>query len=176
MKRTLMVVVLLAMVAVLGCQQAPQVEAPIDYDAISALLAEQQQAYADAWTNKDMDAIDTMWSHDDDVTIWGPEDYTRIEGYDGPGGVRAWYAANMDAMETIDFKIHDVFIKVARDGKSAVVTYYVENDFVAKDGTSGKGTPRVTVVKEIQDGEWRQIHGDASFGLTKAAEILGVSE
>ena len=39
---------------------------------IKAELEEAQQAYADAWSNKDFDAISEMWSHDDDITIWGP--------------------------------------------------------------------------------------------------------
>ncbi len=65
----------------------------------------------------------------------------------------------------IDFKIHDVLVKVAKSGKAAVVTYTIENDQVLKDGSKVKGTPRVTVVRELVDGKWKTIHGDASFSI-----------
>ena len=111
--------------------------------------------------------IGEVWAHDDDITIWGPGERDRIQGWDGPNGVKAWYEAAMGGMAQCDFKIHDLLIKVSSDGTAAVVTYYVENDFVDKDGNKGKMTPRVTVVKELRDGVWKQIHGDASFSIAE---------
>ena len=167
MKRLLYVLPVLLILGVFGCQESAQVQKPAtpDYDAIINQLKIEQQEYADAWCNLDMEKIGQVWAHDPDITIWGPAERDRVQGWDGPNGVKAWYQASMDAMETCDFKIHDVLVKVSKDGTAAVVTYYVENDFVNKDGSSGKGTPRVTVVKELRDGVWKQIHGDASFSV-----------
>ena len=170
MRQVLVTIICCMFIITAGCGQGTQEpaqapEAAPDYDAIRAQLEKDQYAYAEAWNNKDIEAIGRIWSHDSDITIWGPAVRKRVEGWEGPNGVKAWYEAAMGSMDTVDFKIHDLMIKVGRDGKSAVVTYYVENDFVDKDGNAGKMTPRVTVVKEIQNGEWRQIHGDASYSI-----------
>lgn len=169
MRQVLVSILCCMFIVAAGCGQQEQAQAPqpeaIDYEAIRAQLEKEQYAYAEAWNNKDMEAIGRIWSHDADITIWGPGERKRVEGWEGPNGVKAWYTAAMAPMDKVDFKIRDLLIKVGRDGKSAVITYYVENDFVDKDGNTGKMTPRVTVVKEIQDGRWRQIHGDASFSL-----------
>ncbi len=53
------------------------------------------------------------------------------------------------------------------DGTGAVLTLYVENDIIDKGGNPGKMTPRVTIVKELRDGQWKQIHGDATFSITE---------
>ncbi len=154
-----------------GCnkQPAPKEQAQgtetIDFAAIEQTLRQQQQAYADAWSRKDIEYMDTVWSHDKDVVLWGPAKRDRVMGWEGPGGIREWYLANMNAVRTIDFKFHDLAIKIGRDGRCAVITYYVENDVIDNDGNAVKMTPRVTVVKEIQDGQWKQILGAAHFSI-----------
>ena len=170
MRNLLIICAGLLVIGIIGCAQVEQ-EAPPDYDQIRADLEEAQYEYAEAWNNKDMNKISEIWSHDADITIWGPGERARIQGWDGPNGVKAWYEAAMEPMDTVDFKIQDLLVKVGRDGKSAVVTYYVENDFVDKEGNAGKMTPRVTVIKEIQDGVWKQIHGDASFSIAEIQEM-----
>jgi len=161
--------IILVFVAV-GCGNQTTTEQPKaspDYAAITAQLEREQMEYAQAWTNLDMNKISEVWAHDPDITIWGPAERDRIQGWDGPNGVKAWYEGAMGGMASCDFKIHDLLIKVSKDGTAAVVTYYVENDFVDKDGNKGKMTPRVTVVKELRDGVWKQIHGDASFSIAE---------
>jgi len=155
-------------IGVVGCTQQTTVtveKKTPDYDAIKALLEKQQMEYAQAWSNLDMNKISEVWAHDDDITIWGPAKRDRVQGWEGPNGVKAWYEKAMGGLKECDFKIHDLLIKVSKDGTAAVVTYYVENDYVDKDGNKGKMTPRVTVVKELRDGVWKQIHGDASFSI-----------
>lgn len=172
MKKVIAVVLIAAVAAFSGCaQKAPEpVPAPVekaapDYAAIKALLEQQQNEYAQAWTNLDMNKISEIWAHDEDITIWGPALKARVQGWEGPNGVKAWYEGAMAGMSKCDFKMHDLMIKVSTDGTAAVITYYVENDFIDKDGKPGKMTPRVTVVKELRDGVWKQIHGDASYSI-----------
>ncbi|MBA7560532.1 hypothetical protein ES708_02158 [subsurface metagenome] len=166
--RKLSAVLVLVIIAVSGCGQVAEVEAPApDLQKIHDELVDAQMKYAEAWCNKDMAAISTMWSHDDDISLWGPAERDRVQGWEGPNGVKAWYEAAMATMDKVDFKINGLLIKVGDDGTSAIVTYYVENDFVDYDGNAGKMTPRVTVVKVIQDGEWKQVHGDASFSIAE---------
>ncbi|MFC1509855.1 YybH family protein [Candidatus Omnitrophota bacterium] len=173
MKRFSTILLMLMLIVVFGCQEASETPPMgsaakmIDYAAIKAQLAREQQQYADAWCNQDMNAIGEIWSHDDDITIWNADPRARIQGWEGPNGVKALYQNSFDSMETIDFKISDVLVKVAKSGTAAVVTYYVENDFVDNDGKKGKGTPRVTVVRELIDGKWKTIHGDASFSISE---------
>jgi len=179
MKRLLLVLALSAVYALAGCgpqENAAQDDhaghdhaehAGPDYAAIVQLLEVQQQEYAQAWTDLDMNKISEVWAHDSDVTIWGPAERDRVQGWDTPNGVKAWYEAAMGGMESCDFKMHNLLIKVSKAGTAAVVTYYVENDYVAKDGSTGKMTPRVSVVKELRDGVWKQIHGDASFSIAE---------
>ena len=170
MKRLLALFICLLITGVVGCEQEATVEqAKPDLEKIKQQLLEEQYAYANAWSNKDMNhMINNVWAHDDDITIWGPAERDRVQGWEGPNGVKAWYQNSMDSMAEIDFKIHDVLIKVSQNGTAAVVTYYVENDFVDNDGNKGKLTPRVTVVKELRDdGTWKCIHGDASFSIAE---------
>ena len=171
MKHVMVIFAIVLMGIVIGCGgQTPQDQTQaqpkqVDYAAITALLSQQQMEYAQAWNNKDMNKIGQIWANDDDITIWGPAVRDRVQGWEGPNGVKAWYEGAMGSMDTVDFKIHDLLIKVSTDGTAAVVTYYVENDFVDIDGNKGKMTPRVTVVKELRDGQWKQIHGDASYSI-----------
>jgi len=173
MKRFLLpVLICVLFTAIIGCEKKVdihQLTTPPkpDLEKIKTELEIAQQVYADAWSKKDFDTISEIWSHDDDITIWGPAERDRVQGWEGPNGVKAWYLAAMEPLEKIDFKIHDVLVKVGDDGTSAVVTYYVENDFVDKDGNTGKMTPRVTVMKVKQNGKWKQIHGDASFSIAE---------
>ena len=155
------------LIGVIGCEQQVSQQpspAPVDSAKIREELTKAQYEYAQAWCNMDMEAISRIWSHDDDITLWGPAERDRVKGW---AGVRAWYEAAMAPMAKVDFKIHDLLIKVSEDGTSAVVTYYVENDYVDKDGNAGKMTPRVTVVKMKQNGEWKQVHGGASFSIAE---------
>ena len=171
MKKLSTILLAFMLIAVFGCQEAPETPPMgsaakmIDYAAIKAQLAREQQEYADAWCNKDMNAISEIWSHDDDITIWVPDPRERIQGWEGPNGVKALYQSGFDSKKSIDFKISDVLVKVAKSGTAAVITYYVENDFVDNDGNAGKATPRVTVVRELIDGKWKTIHGDASLSI-----------
>jgi ketosteroid isomerase-like protein len=133
-------------------------------------LTAAQMKYAQIWNAKDINAVGEVWSHDSDVVLIPPATRDRLVGYDA---VKKWYQDNFDAMDKIDFKIHELMIKVTPDGNSAVVTYYVENDFTDKaTGKAVKMTPRVCVVKTKENGQWKQIYGDASFSvaeLTKPA-------
>ena len=81
--------------------------------------------------------------------------------------MKALYEGIYASLATIDFKISDILVKVAKSGNAAVVTYYVENDFVDNDGKEGKMAPRVTVVRELIDGAWKTIHADASFSISE---------
>ena len=169
MKRLITVIACIAVFMMTGCAQEPSVEQPAapDYAGIIAQLEKEQMEYAQAWCDLDMNKISQIWAHDDDITIWGPGERERVQGWDGPNGVKAWYEAAMAPLASCDFKIRDLLIKVSTDGTAAIVTYYVDNDFVDKDGNKGKMTPRVTVVKELRDGVWKQIHGDASFSIAE---------
>ena len=173
MKSISVIAVVLVLYVLTGCQQEQQTHShehasePVDLAAIKAQLEREQQQYADAWCNKDMNAISEIWSHDDDITLWNPDPRERIQGWEGPNGVKALYEGIYASMATIDFKISDVLVKVAKSGKAAVITYYVENDFVDNDGNPGKMTPRVTVVRELIDGKWKTFHADASFSITE---------
>ena len=178
MKKLLMIAIACALIAVYGCEQASETHdhdhdhegsaaKQVDYASIEAQLQKEQQAYAQAWCDKDMNAISEIWSHDDDITIWHPGDRPRVQGWDGPNGVKAFYQAGFDGSKSIDFKISDVLVKVSKTGTAAVVTYFVENDFVDLDGKKGKAIPRVTVVRELVDGKWKTIHGDASFSIAE---------
>ena len=149
MKRFYAVLVCMAFICVNGCeQQVSQQSSSVDIEQIRTELTKAQYEYAQAWCNMDMEAISRIWSHDNDITLWGPAERDRVQGWDG---VRTWYEAAMAPMAKVDFKIHDLLIKVSEDGNSAIVTYYVENDYVDKDGNAGKMTPRVTVVKMKQN-------------------------
>ena len=142
-----------------------------DLEAIRAELEKAQYDYAKAWTNKDMAFIENeVWAHEDDITIWGPMEKNRVQGWDGPNGVKAWYQSAMDSMKEINFTISDLLIKVAKDGNSAVITYYVNNEFIDYDGNKGLMNPRVTVVKERRGDRWIQIHGDASYSVEEVKE------
>ncbi|MBN1293653.1 MAG: nuclear transport factor 2 family protein [Candidatus Latescibacteria bacterium] len=172
MKKVLPVLVVCILVLAFGCDHsthAPGSAASkqVDYEAIKAQLQKEQQEYAQAWCNKDMNAISRIWSHDDDITIWGPAERTRIQGWEGPNGVKAFYQSGFDGAKSIDFKISDVLVKVSKTGTAAVVTYYIENDMILNDGSKVKMTPRVTVVRELVDGVWKTIHGDASFSIAE---------
>lgn len=177
MKKLIALFLGISMVVAFGCQQkaaetpapatdtaAQQATAPaaVDTASIQAELLKEQNAYAQAWNNKDINFISENWSHDPDITIWGPAARDRVQGWDA---VKAWYQASFDAAAKIDFKMHDIMIKISQNGTAAVITYYVENDVTDKAGKTTKMTPRVTVVKVLQDGKWKQIHGDASFSI-----------
>lgn len=106
MKKLLMIAIACALFAVYGCEQASETHdhdndtegsaaEQVDYAAIEAQLKKEQQAYAQAWCDKDMNAIGNIWSHDDDITIWHPGDRARVQGWDGPNGVKAFYQAGI---------------------------------------------------------------------------------
>ena len=72
MKKLLMITIACALLAVYGCEQAAQTPESsgakqVDIAAIKAQLQKEQQAYAQAWCNKDMNAISEIWSHDNDI-------------------------------------------------------------------------------------------------------------
>ncbi|MHB9027279.1 MAG: YybH family protein [Candidatus Latescibacterota bacterium] len=173
MKKLLALVALAMLVLAFGCQQrnagtapaAPVLPTQAELDSIRTVLEQAQMDYAKAWSNKDIEFIRTCWSHDADVMLIPPATRERLVGYDA---VEEWYMGNFNAIDNVDFKIHDLMIKVTPDGKSAVITYYVENDFTDKaTGKPTKMTPRVCVVKTVQDGQWKQIYGDASFSVAE---------
>ena len=130
-------------------------------------LTAAQMQYAQAWNNKDINFIRECWSHDADIMLIPPATRERLVGFEA---VEKWYQAGFDSMDKVDFKIHDLMIKITPDGNSAVITYYVENDFTDKAGKAGKMTPRVCVVKTKQNGQWKQIYGDASFSVEELAK------
>ncbi len=171
MKKLLALLALAMLVFAFGCQQqaeAPASTTPVmptqaELDSIRAYLETAQMDYAQAWCNKDIEFIRNCWSHDADVMLIPPATRERLVGF---GAVEQWYQGNFDGIENVDFKIHELMIKVTPDGKSAVITYYVENDFTDKaTGKPTKMTPRVCVVKTVQDGQWKQVYGDASFSV-----------
>jgi hypothetical protein len=171
MKKLLALISLVMLVVAFGCQQQPADTTPAapvmptqaELDSIKAVLEKAQMDYAQAWCNKDIEFIRTCWSHDPDVMLIPPATRERLVGFDA---VEKWYMGNFDAIDKVDFKIHELMIKVTPDGKSAVITYYVENDYIDKaTGKPQKLTPRVCVVKTVENGEWKQIYGDASFSV-----------
>ena len=176
MKKFLLLSMISLSVLAFGCQnKAPApaggadstavAPAAVDVNAIVAVLTEAQNNYAKAWSNQDSAFISNCWSHDADVVIIPPGTRERLVGFDA---VWKWYMGNFYAIKDVDFKIHDLMIKVTPDGNSAVITYYVENDFTDRaTGKKMKMTPRVCVVKTKQNGEWKQIYGDASFSVAE---------
>lgn len=173
MKKLLALFAIAMLMFAFGCQQqaeAPAPAAPVaptqaELDSIRTYLETAQMEYAQAWNRKDIDAIATIWSQDADVMLIPPATRDRLVGWDA---VKEWYLNNFNSMDTVDFKIHDMMIKVTPDGQSAVITYYVENDFTDKaTGKATKMTPRVCVVKTVQNGQWKQIYGDASFSVAE---------
>ena len=66
-------------------------------------------------------------------------------------------------LKKINFSISDLIIEVAQDGNSGVITYLVTNEFVLNDGTTGKMTPRVVVVRERRGEDWLIIYFDANY-------------
>ncbi len=167
MKKMFAIFAMAALVPAFGCQQQTGTTAPAptraELDAIRAELEVAQMEYAQAWCDKDIEYMRACWSHDSDVMLIPPATRERLVGYNA---VEAWYQANFDGIEDVDFKIHELMIKVTPDGNSAVITYYVENDFTDKaTGEPMKMTPRVCVVKTVQNGQWKQIYGDASFSV-----------
>lgn len=185
MKKLLVVLaVVSALVLVFGCQQKAQTPGNAPAPAVGAApavidsatvakikeeLTAAQMKYAQIWNAKDINAVGEVWSHDADVVLIPPATRERLVGYDA---VKQWYQGNFDSMDKVDFKIHELMINVTPDGNSAVITYYVENDFTDKaTGKAVKMTPRVCVVKTKEGDQWKQIYGDASFSvaeLTKA--------
>ena len=169
MKKFTALAIMLMLMAVIGCQQGADtqapVEKPVDIAAIKAQLAVEQQAYAQAWCDKDMNAISEIWSHDPDITIFDAGERPRIEGWEGPNGVKALYQNAFNSLKSIDFKISDLKVDVTETGTAAVITYYVQNDIVDQDGNPGQFTPRVTVARELIDGKWKTIHGYASLSI-----------
>ncbi|MBN1294568.1 MAG: nuclear transport factor 2 family protein [Candidatus Latescibacteria bacterium] len=136
---------------------------PVDHEKLIEQLRKQHDKYAQAWNDKDFDTISSMWAHDDDITMWDASVRKRIVGWEGPNGVKAWYQRAFNSMVTVDFTMQELLIKVTQDGTCAVFTLYIENNFTDKEGNKVKVNPRVTVVKELRDGEWKLIHGDASY-------------
>lgn len=175
--KKLLPLLLAVIIAGMACDQAeqpaPRVQAPPkpDLDAIREELVKAQYDYAEAWSNKDMDFMtNNVWAHDDDITIWGPMETDRVQGWEGPNGVKQWYQGAMDSMKEVNFTFTDLLIKVAEDGNSAVITYHLHNEFVDNDGNAGLMNPRVTVVKERRGDRWVQIHGDASYSVAQVKE------
>jgi len=173
MKKLLALIALAMLVLAFGCQQQNAGNAPAvpvmptqaELDSIRAVLEKAQMDYAQAWCKKDIEFIRSCWSHDPDVMLIPPATRERLVGFEA---VEKWYQGNFDGIENVDFKIHELMIKVTPDGNSAVITYYVENDYTDKaTGKPQKLTPRVCVVKTVQNGEWKQIYGDASFSVAE---------
>lgn len=171
MKKLLAVSALSLLLLTIGCQQkseAPATGAPAaaaDDSTIIKELTQAQMDYARAWSTQDSAFISECWSHDADVMLIPPATRERLVGFDA---VWKWYMDNFYSIEKVDFKVHELMIKVTPDGNSAVITYYVENDFTDKaTGKPVKSTPRVCVVKTKQNGQWKQIYGDASFSVAE---------
>ncbi|HUT64478.1 MAG TPA: nuclear transport factor 2 family protein [Anaerolineae bacterium] len=170
MKRTLCTVLcfIFVMVSCTGEQSAVQ-KAP-DLEAIRARLEETTYNYAQAWCNKDIDFITGTWAHDDDIITWGVMEKPRSIGWDTPNGVKKNYDEAFSSMKEINFSFSDLMIKVAQDGNSAVITYYVNFEFVLNDGSRGKMTPRVVVVRERRGDDWPIIYSDASYSVDMVKE------
>ncbi|MFC1541722.1 YybH family protein [Candidatus Latescibacterota bacterium] len=141
-----------------------------DIEAIRTMLEKTTYDYAQAWCNKDIDFITNIWAHDDDIVTWGVMEKPRSVGWDTPNGVKRNYEASFSSMKEINFSFSDLMIKVARDGNSAVITYYVNFEFVQNDGSTGKMTPRVVVVREHRGEEWPIIYSDASYSVDMMKE------
>ena len=164
------VFIVLFLIPIYGCEKKTtgKKEAftvSVNYEEIIEQLRKEHDRYADAWNNKDFDTISKMWAHDTDITMWDATVRERIQGWEGPNGVKAWYQRAFGSMDSIHFTIHDLHIKVSQNGTCAVFTLYVENNFIDKQGNRVTVNPRVTVVKELRDGDWKIIHGDASYGI-----------
>jgi len=139
-------------------------------DSLKTMLEKMTYDYAKAWCNKDMNFINETWAHDPDITCWGVMDSPRVVGWEGPNGVKAIYENSFSSMKEINFSISEPLVKVAKDCNSAVITYYVTNNYVMNDGTKGSMTPRVTVVRERRGDKWLIIHSDATYSVQQAKE------
>jgi len=162
MKKLIISMLLLMFVLTTSCQQ-PTIETParIDYEEIrKEVYKAAVDDYIAAWNSENIEAIGQIWANDDDVTVFEGGKRARIKGWDN---VKNWYQASFDYMDQIDFKIVDPLIQLTRDGNVAIITYYVDLDFVDPDGNKQNIKPRVVVVKEKRDGQWRNLHGYASF-------------
>jgi ketosteroid isomerase-like protein len=132
-------------------------------------LAASMMQYAQMWNAKDIKAIGEVWSHDPDVAFIPPAAHDRIVGYDA---VMKYYQGNFNVMDNIDFKIRDLLIKVTPDGNSAVITYYVQNDYTDKaTGKPGQKNTRVCVVKTKENGQWKMIFADSSVSTADMAKM-----
>ncbi len=177
MKYLFLMIACLFITGISGCQQEVEVSrepaepAPVDLEKIAEELRIEQAAYAEAWNNKDIDAISEIWANDDDIIIFGAGNRDRVIGWEGPNGVKARYMNAFGSMETVDFKIHDLLIKVTQNGTAAVVTYYVENDYTDMEGNKHKIAPRITVVREKRESAWKTIHAYSSFSLEEMEEM-----
>jgi ketosteroid isomerase-like protein len=182
MKRvSLLFLSLLAVIAVSCGPQKSADQAPADstkvaqaqpnLDEIKAMLEQAQMDYAKAWCNKDTTFMLENWAHDDDITIWGPVATDRVQGWEGPNGVKNWYWSQFEAAKEINFTFTDLLVKVAKDGNSAVITYKVHNEVTFNDGKKVVMTPRVSVFKEKRGDKWVQIHGDASYSVAQVKEL-----
>ncbi|MFC1694326.1 YybH family protein [Candidatus Latescibacterota bacterium] len=141
-----------------------------DLEAIRAKLEKEQYDYATAWCNKDMDYIDETWGHED-ITMWGIFDNECIIGWEGPNGGRKVYEGAFSSSTKINFSISDLYVKVALDGNSAVITYNVKNEMTQKDGSVVTLYPRITVVKERRGDKWKIMHATASYSVKQVNDL-----
>ena len=107
----------------------------------------------------------TRWAHDDDIVILGAGSREPVIGWEGPNGVKNRYQNSFNSKQKIDFKIHNLKVKVCKSGTAAFVVYDVENTFIDKEGNESTMRPRITVVRELRGGMWKTIHAHASFSI-----------
>ena len=171
MKRSFIIFAFLLFISLMGCEQKSQEggrqaeSTPIDLKKIEEQLRKEQYEYAEAWCNKDMDAISRIWAHDDDIIILGAEKRKPVIGWEGPNGVKNRYQNSFNSKQKIDFKIHNLRIKVCKSGTAAFIIYDVESTTIDNEGNESTSRPRITVVRELRDGAWKNIHAHSSFSI-----------
>jgi len=171
MKRCFVILAYFLLAGLTGCEQKSQesgsqiLPATIDLNKIEEQLRKEQYEYAEAWCNKDMGAIERIWGNDEDIVILGAEKREPVIGWEGPNGVKNRYQNSFNSKQKIDFKIHNLRIKVCKSGAAAFIIYDVESTTIDNEGNESTSRPRITVVRELRDGAWKNIHAHASFSI-----------
>jgi ketosteroid isomerase-like protein len=128
-------------------------------DADWQAFVSQLEALSDQWANGDPEAIKALWSHADDVTLFGGLGDSGLRGWNNVGPRIGWAAAQIPGQPGRT--------------KRERVAEYVGHDFaftadvehrsrIQPDGTVRYTDLRVTQVYRCEDGQWKIVHRHAN--------------
>jgi ketosteroid isomerase-like protein len=137
--------------------QGKEGEMPAD-DDWKKFMSE-MEALSDVWANGDPEPIKDLWSHADDVTLFGGQGDSGLRGWTNVGSRIAWASAQIPGQPG----------PTTRDR----IAEYVGDDFaftadvehrsrVQPDGTVRHTILRVTQIYRREDGRWRIMHRHAN--------------